>query len=114
MPKAGEIAKELRRLADALDKEPETELKKATVYFLQSYGDTAKEMFLSVARLMPRPYDKKFEDREIRIGYDTEALSVFATVNRNEVCTIVKPAVYDCVPLLTREEEAEIEATHAD
>jgi len=107
MTTAKEVALELRRIADSLEREPETEIKAPLVYFPQSYSVDAKSHFLNIARLMPRPYEKTYRERELEIGYGTEAIKVYATVDRDRVCTVITPAVpavYDCEPLLSETE----------
>ena len=113
MPTAHEVAIELRKLADALDVEPETDLSHPSIYFSCSYSATPKEHFLGIARLMPRPFKKNPSETEYRIEHMDAGLNVMAYVNCEQVCTLIepaKPAVYDCPPLLSEAEEAGIEA----
>ena len=112
MPTAHEVATELRKLADALDVEPDTELSHPTIYFSCSYSANPKEHFLGIARLMPRPFTKKPLVTEYRIEHKQPGLDVVAYVSREHVCTLIepaKPAVYDCPSLLSGAEEAGIE-----
>lgn len=107
MTTAKEVALELRRIADSLEREPETEIKAPLVYFPQSHSVDTKKHFINIARLMPRPFDKVYGERELEIGYKNEAIKVYATVDRNSVCTVITPAVpavYDCEPLLSETE----------
>jgi hypothetical protein len=114
MPKAGEIAQELRRIADALDKEPETELFVPELDFRCKYqGDKGKSIFLSLARIFPRPFAKgpqSFDDDALELRYTSDALIVTASIERSKVCRLIEkeriiPAVYDCEPLLSIDEE---------
>lgn len=61
MPKAADIAIELRKLADRLDSNPEAELVAPTIYFTHAYlaaSFNAKNLFLALAKLLPRPLKK--------------------------------------------------------
>lgn len=113
MPKASEVAAELRKLAACLEKEPQTEIHQPSVYF-QTYLGTdqhRKSLFLNVVRLMPRPFSKDTTENEIEIEYETPCIRVWSKIERNLVCRIVedaKPAVYECEPLLSEAEEAQI------
>jgi hypothetical protein len=118
---AHEIAVELRRIADALDKEPTAEVPQPLMTFhCDNYGDSekSKNNFLTLARLLPKPLDKKFDNdayilqHGIDGGTETAPVWIRAKVERKAVCTLVKPAqpaVYDCSPLLSPEEEASFE-----
>ena len=118
MPKAGEIAAELRRVADALDREPEAKLPQPMLsFYCNDYGaaDKGKAQFLQTVRLLPRPLAKEPSDTvyQIEHGRNDAAAAVWirAQINRSSVCTIVepaKPAVYDCPALLSLEEEEEL------
>ena len=117
MPKASEIAAELRRIADALDKEPDTQLKQLWLHF---YCDT-KGQFFDAVRLLPHPLSKRYDDDgdqwdRIHVEYgrdskDNSPVWAQASVRRSQVCRLVQaaqPAVYDCEPLLTQAEEASL------
>ena len=108
MPKSGEVASELRRLADALDKEPETDIQVPTVWF---HCDR-KEHFLNVAKLALRPLKKTIwtpgSIPSVRLSYEAPAMNIEAVIDQSHMCRLVKPAqeaVYECDPLLSQEEE---------
>ena len=113
MPLAKDVANELRMLADALDKEPETNLTKPMIFF-SSYGE--KQEFLNAARILPRPLKKRigFEGtdyEDLVLERDTPALNIHSAVRRSVMCTLIKPAVpaiYDCEPLLSELEQQEV------
>ena len=120
MPKASEVAAELNKLADALMREPDQELPKADISFYCKYlGDKGKPMFLSLARILPHPLTKavqKYCDDGMEIAYASAAASIVATIERSQVCKLVKaaqtiPAEYDCDPLLSAEEENSLEVS---
>lgn len=111
---AREVAQELRRLADALDKEPDAALPQPLVCF---YCSQDKDAFLALARILPRPIFKNFGEKEIELTYGNKysskqaengAIWLYARVDRASMCRIVVPAVpavFECDPLLSVEEE---------
>lgn len=104
MPNAREIATELRRIADAIEREPETQL----VRPMLSFYCNEKDEFLASARLLPRPMKKDMTEHRYGLENMDSVVWLRSMVDRNKVCTLVKPAVpavYDCAPLLSEEEE---------
>ena len=60
---------------------------------------------------MPKPFEKRFSDNELKLVYSSDALEVQAYIERNKVCTLItpaQPAVYDCEPLLNQAENAQL------
>jgi len=110
MPTTSAIANALRAFASHLDKSPDVEIAQPTLSFYHgSYG--SKEEFLALARIFPRPYDKGdgWSHDQLTLTHKSDALEVFATIDRNKVCTLIepaRPAVYRCEPLLSSEEES--------
>lgn len=107
MPKAYEVAIELRKLADSLECEPEAEITKPVMSFYH-WGEPGKQHFLNVVRLLPRPLVKNYDDSDIMLDHDTPALRVYAKIQRSVVCRMVKPAQpaeFECDPILSVEEE---------
>lgn len=112
MPKAHEVASELRKLADALDREPEANVQQAWVYF---HCDT-KEAFLATAKLLPRPLTKEYDDEgnrwdrfHLKRSADFKGpIYIDCSVPRTLACRVIRPAqeaVYECEPLLSQIEE---------
>ena len=109
MPKAHEVATELRRIADALDRDPEAGVQKPYV----SFYCYEKEMFLRTARILPRPLGKKYDNYgnksdRLRLVYNGPALDLDCNAPRSLISELVepaKPAVYNCEPILSPEEE---------
>jgi hypothetical protein len=102
MPLAKEVSAELRRLADSLDQNPEAEITQPLVSFYH-YSADEKQKFLNVVRLMPHPLVKETTGEDMRVGYKTPAIWIYAKIPRNAVCGIVEPArpvVYRCEPIL--------------
>jgi hypothetical protein len=122
MPKAHDVAEELRKLADGLDKEPEAKITGASVYFShwmssdEEGDEKGKMMFLTLARLLPRPLQKQYpkeddQGGDLELIYKSAAMHINANIPRSVVCHIVepaKPAVYKCEPLLSEEDEKEL------
>ena len=105
MPFARDVANELRKLADALDKEPKTEVAQP----LFSFINNTKEKFMASARLLPRPLAKVIQQDFVALenpNHREEPIWYRSEVNRNLVCELVSPAVYKCEPLLSEAEEA--------
>lgn len=108
MPLAKDVAAEFRRLADCLEQNPEAEVKDPLVSFYH-YTESDKTRFLNIVRLLPHPLKKEFTNDDVRIGYKTDAVWIYAKIPRNAICELVepaKPAVYKCEPLLS---DAQIE-----
>ena len=112
MPKANEVATELRKLADSLDREPEAIVPNANIYFSASYIPHAKETFKNICRLLPRPLTKRTEtygsDPDLIVEHKREAVQIHARIRKSECCTLItpaRPAVYSCDPILSPEEE---------
>jgi hypothetical protein len=114
---AHDVATELRKMADSLDKEPKAIVQQCWITFMCSDRQT----FLNTARLMPRPVFKKFDDDpkypRIKVGSKDFTGPVHLNVEapRDIACRVVtpaQPAVYDCEPLLSAEEEASLEVQH--
>jgi hypothetical protein len=112
MPKASEVAQELRKVADALDLHPDVETVRPDLSFFYSFED--KQKFLDTARLFPHPVTKHYptdtgQYSRVRVKHETNALSVETSIYRESVCIIVKPAQaaeYDCELTLSEAEDA--------
>ena len=108
MPLAKDVAIELRKLADALDREPDAEVPYAFVHF----DAHSKESFLALAKVMPRPFEKGVTDSkwpQLRLKYKNDAITLWVDVPQSLTCELVTPAhdaVYKCEPILSIIEEA--------
>ena len=112
MPTAHEVATELRKLADALDKSPETSIIKPQMYFPHSYSLGTPEQFRALAKILPHPLKKDATRDEFKISYNSEALRIQSYIERRNVCILVTPAipaVYECPSILSEDEETEFE-----
>ena len=118
MTTAGAVAQELRKLADALDKEPELQVFRPEIDFLTKYaGETKKSVFLALARILPRPLKKqpqRYDGTALELVHETSAIRILAAIPRSEVCRLIEPAktipaVYDCTPLLSEDEENQLQ-----
>lgn len=102
------MAAELRKVADALDKEPEAEMCDP----LLSFAPANKTTLVNLAKLLPRPIEKSYQDfcgtPTIQLDYKADALRVWVKADRDIACRIIRhaiPAQYDCEPLLSTEED---------
>ncbi len=112
MPKMNEVAQELRRIADALDTQPELEIRQPSLSWYHWSAD-AKESFLNIAKVMPRPFEKVYGAEKLRIENKSPALWVYSEIVRSAACELVepaKPAVYKCEPILSELDEREVSA----
>ena len=112
---AGQVANELRRIADIFDKSPDKVIIKPTLDFYHGY-ESAKETFVSLAHIFPRPFEKGegYGHDQMTLTHESDALQVYASIDRSKVCTLKRaaiPAEYECEPLLSQIEEAAIDAT---
>lgn len=111
--KAIDAVENLRKLADLLEKHPEANVQ--TAFYYLYFSD--KESFLAIARDLPRPFAKEYDSREN--GYLTLTHGDYRKggestlkILRADACTLVepaKPAVYSCDPILSAEEDAQLE-----
>jgi hypothetical protein len=111
MPKASEVAAELRNLADSLDKNPDLLVLRPWVYFQAS----TKEDFSATVKVMPKPLIKKIRGaddkwQKLVVAHVSPAIDLEVVIDRVKTCKIVTPAipaVYECEPVLSVEEDAE-------
>lgn len=114
MPLAKEVAAELRKLADRLDGCGEQEIPQA--FICMPAND--KECFLALARAVPRPAKKSVSGTthpQIEVGFDNDIVKIWTVVSQSLSCELIepaKPAVYRCDPILSAEEDAELEAVN--
>jgi hypothetical protein len=110
MPKSTEVAAELRRIADALDKEPDVEIYRPMLAFWPNN----KDQFLTLGRCLPRPLQKKIDGEDTNyqkyvLENKDAAVWTHVSIDRSEVCVMVepaRPARYECPSILSAEEEA--------
>lgn len=113
------LATELRKLADAVEplERVNGEFSKPWLFMSFAYGGAvSKSTFIELAKALPKPYTKKVDDKDMRLVYESDALSIQAVIERSQVCELVeaaRPAVYRCEPLLSADEDAEITGTDA-
>jgi hypothetical protein len=114
---AGSVAIELRRIADALDKEPDATVEPPMVtFYCNNYllPDKGKAVFLKTIHLLPKPLSKRPNDNAMELEFRTASIWLGVSIDRSVVCEIVepaKPAVYRCEPILSLEEENGLESS---
>lgn len=114
MPTLREIAIELRRAADALEKGGDT---KVCQPYLSFYCER-KDEFLAVAAALPRPVYKEPDESQYALcnlpwkdgvrQWDSRSVDLTVKIARSKICKLVKeaqPAQYECEPLLSDTEE---------
>lgn len=117
MPTCEEVAQELRNLADHLEQGGEVEIQPAWITFYHSAAMEDKEKFKEIAKLLPRPLKKVITDADddkwarLKLEHNTQAALIEASIPRSATCRIVQPAQpakYECDPVLSEEEEAQV------
>ncbi len=122
MVKAHDVAQGLRMLADSLDREPDAMVPTVEVDFNCKYSyrtEDAKSMFLALAKLLPHPLRKgvqSFDKDAMELRFAHDAMIVTTEIRRSVVCKVIEPekvipAVYECEPLLSVDEEAALPVT---
>lgn len=114
MHTAIEIATDLRALADHYEKLGDIKLPKPRLVF---HGED-KSQFVACSQALPRPIEKVYPTRDgdyesVRFYHHLRSLDVESWAWRVVACRVVeppKPAVYECDPILSETEEAEITA----
>ena len=107
---AGEVAAEMRRIADALDSNPSMIIRPYLVINTVSHTRT---QFAELAKTMPKPMEKgiDFEGTSYE-GFKLSHSFWSIKIPRSEVCIIkepARPAVYDCPSIFSPAEEEELE-----
>jgi len=109
-PTAGQVANELRRVAEALDKSPETLIEQPMVsFYCNDHGaeDKGKTVFQSLARLLPHPLTKDFSETTLMLVLKNDAIWLRAQIDRANICELVTPALpaeWKCAPIFSDEE----------
>jgi len=115
MPKASEVAAELRKFADSLDTNPDAEILAASVYFYH-WNKKNKDQFMALAKLLPRPLKKELrgseDNKDLTLLYESDAMKVYSEIPQAATCTLIepaRPAVYRCDPILSDEDHEALE-----
>lgn len=103
--KSHEYAKRLHEIAEFLESRPEFETPMGVHLYQYS---SSKAPFLAAAKALGN-VTKEYRGDDLRISPAAFPEMIFA-VPRSVVCRLVKPAEYDCEPLLSQEEEASLSA----
>jgi hypothetical protein len=105
-----EYAQKLKIAAEFFLSKPEFKIRNSPILFSSYWSD--KEAFLAAVKALGSG-EKKYEGESLKfIVTITEGLTFDVEVSRSAVCRLVKPAqpaVYDCEPLLSQEEEATLD-----
>ncbi len=112
MTTAHAVAQELRKLADSLDTKPDQPMYPVSVYLSHDFrGDEAKDIFVAVAPLLPRPLVKSdgYSHDKYMLTHINDSIVIVACIEKSKTCMLVepaKPAVYECLPILSLTEDA--------
>lgn len=110
MPTARDVASELRKFADSLEKNPEAIIVRPNIRFWH-WNEKDRDLFLAEAPLLPRPIQKIYDDTDFKLKYETGSISIWAEIPRSAVCRLITPAqdaVYECDPILSDSEMEEV------
>lgn len=114
MPKASEVAAELRKIADALDQSPDVETITPHLSWFHSF-DGSKDQFIATARLLPHPLEKIYEKDgsypRVEVRHTTASLVSEVSIYKESICRIIRPAQpaeYDCELTLSETEDASL------
>lgn len=108
---AGQVAAELRRIAEAFEREPDVEVKRPMLAFWPD----SKEQFLTLATALPKPLHKKIDGEDgskyqkYILQNEDAAVWTHVSIDRNDICIMVepaRPARYECPSILSEAEEA--------
>jgi len=105
--KSHEWAHRLIQLGNWLLERPEfdTPNNRENLYLGNYWED--KEKFLKMARAL-KPLVKEYSEGDLHIRTTEAPLELFAAIERSAVCKKVQDEKWECLPLLTAEEEAEV------
>lgn len=95
-----EYAEERRKQAEFLLSKPAFKMPgSVTKLFICFYG---KEQFVEAVKALGTG---KKEYNHNDLDFIPDGTEIVLSISRSQVCKLVSPAVYDCEPLLSREEE---------
>lgn len=100
-----EYASAMRKLADLLESRPQFTVPGSATKFFCFYN---KEHFLAAVKAL-KPGIKEYKNGDLGFNVTHSDVDIVLSIPRERVCTLVTPAVYDCEPLLTPEEDASLE-----
>jgi hypothetical protein len=106
-----EYARNLQRLAEWLLERPEFEVGRYVNHSYNFFTYDEKEPFLAAARAIGQG-KKQFTENFVRLELELPFALIRLEAPRNKVCTLISPAVYDCVPFLSPDEEKQIGGEH--
>jgi len=101
-------ARELQKTAAFLLSKPEVDLKHSCPETICTfYGEIEKEGFLDLVRAI-KPGKKHIGEYYVTFR-PTGVVNLQLSINRDSICKRLNP-VYECTPLLSKEEDAEMES----
>lgn len=106
MSTSHEWAKKLRETADVLESRPECEMAGEARVLVSFYGNSNKEAFIAAVRAL-KPGIKKIDQEYVNFYPSGTILNLY--INRDAVCRKVQDVKYECEPLLSPQEDADME-----
>lgn len=95
-------AEQLKTLAEFLLSKPEFEVNSNKAYFFDTYYN--RDSFIKAVKALGSG-TKNFTDTYLEyLVKSPNGTHIRIEAPRDRVCTLVTPAVYDCIPLLSEEE----------
>ena len=109
--KSHEYAEGMKQVAEFLLSRPEFETQMDPWVYLGHYY--SKEKFLDAVRALGSGH-KEYQNDELKFENKEHGAKIQVSIRRSEVCRLVKAAEYECIPLLSIEEEASLETAPTD
>jgi len=109
--KSHEYAEGMKQAAEFLLSRPEFETQLDPWMYLGYYY--SKEKFLDTVKALGSGH-KEYQNDDLKFENREHGAKIQASIRRSEVCRLVKAAEYECVPLLSIEEEASLEPAPID
>ena len=113
MPKAINVAIELHKLADAIEKLGDQEMSSPFVYFSHASSENS-ESFVALGKVLPRPLKKDYgigNYPDFQLKFRNDNISITSSIPRSSVCEMIepaRPAQFNCPSIFSDEEEKEM------
>ena len=103
--KSHEYAQQLKTATDYILSRPEFEMETTPGIYLGYYWD--KTPFIALAKALGN-VEKDYSGTDLKISTKVGDIKIWASIPRDKVCRKVQEAKWECEPLFTPEEEAQI------
>lgn len=106
-PTSHDYAKRLREAADFLESRPSFAVPDFDKRLFAHFNYSDKEPFVAAVRALGTG-TKTFDDDEISFAIDAPFAKIIVAARRTVACRLIRPAEYECDPLLSPDEEKEL------